>query len=167
MRRTVKDYIVDALFELLKKKDIKSISITDVITKAGVCRASFYRNFYALEDVIHYYLENLGKRCAERSPLTKDKIYEHALASFVTIYEEKEKLTILNARDLLYLYDDVVFKLCEEQMKLLENDINPYSVYMTTGSSVFAIRAWIKNGFRDSPESIVKLFPKFHSDSQQ
>ena len=53
--RSVTADITDALFELLKTKELTQITVTELIKKAGVCRASFYRNFYLMEDVIRQY----------------------------------------------------------------------------------------------------------------
>lgn len=38
-------YIEEATIDLLKKKKLKDITIMEVVKKAGVCRASFYRNY--------------------------------------------------------------------------------------------------------------------------
>ena len=48
----VKTNITNALFELLKEKSISEISITEIIVKAKVARASFYRNYSSKESVI-------------------------------------------------------------------------------------------------------------------
>ena len=45
----VKTSITSALFELLKEKSISEISITEIINKAHVARASFYRNYSSKE----------------------------------------------------------------------------------------------------------------------
>ena len=50
--RSVTADITDALFELLKTKELPQITVTELIKNAGVCRASFYRNFYLTEDVM-------------------------------------------------------------------------------------------------------------------
>ena len=48
----VKQYYAQALFELLKKKPLQEISITDLVKKAGASRASFYRNYTSKEQII-------------------------------------------------------------------------------------------------------------------
>ena len=50
--RRVKESITATLLHLLEKKSISEISITEIITGAGVARASFYRNYASKEDVI-------------------------------------------------------------------------------------------------------------------
>ena len=48
-------YIEEATIDLLKKKKLKDITIMEVVKKAGVCRASFYRNYADLEDILIYH----------------------------------------------------------------------------------------------------------------
>ena len=48
----VKRCITDALFSLMREKNLSDIRITELIARAGVARASFYRNYRAKEDVL-------------------------------------------------------------------------------------------------------------------
>ena len=51
----VDEYIINALFNLMKKKNFENISITEITNKAGVSRNSFYRNFNSKEDIVKGY----------------------------------------------------------------------------------------------------------------
>ena len=42
--RIVRTAITDAVFELMKKKQLDDITVTEIIQKAQVARISFYRN---------------------------------------------------------------------------------------------------------------------------
>lgn len=55
-----KHYIVTALFKLMHTTEYSAISISDITSKAGVGRATFYRHFKTKEDVILYWF-NLNK----------------------------------------------------------------------------------------------------------
>ena len=48
----VRQHILSALLNLMKKQDFANISIQAVVDAAGVGRASFYRNFASKEDVL-------------------------------------------------------------------------------------------------------------------
>lgn len=41
----VKECITEALLKLMNEKAISDITITELVERAGVARASFYRNF--------------------------------------------------------------------------------------------------------------------------
>ena len=40
------------LFDLLKEKNIDKIKVVDLVRKAGVSRASFYRNYTSINEII-------------------------------------------------------------------------------------------------------------------
>lgn len=50
--RRFKKSITTALLHLLNQKSIAENSISEIISKAGVARASFYRNYASKENVI-------------------------------------------------------------------------------------------------------------------
>ena len=49
-----KFYILQALFKLMAEYEYEKISVIDIANKAGVSRATFYRNFKRKEDIIVY-----------------------------------------------------------------------------------------------------------------
>ena len=59
--RLTRECIEAALIILMKENDYQSISITDIIRKAGVSRSAYYRNYSSKEDI----LTNLFNRAAE------------------------------------------------------------------------------------------------------
>ncbi|MGN0481436.1 MAG: TetR/AcrR family transcriptional regulator [Lachnospiraceae bacterium] len=48
----VRAHITEALLKMMEKQDFDSISVCKLTNEAGVCRASFYRNFRDKEDVL-------------------------------------------------------------------------------------------------------------------
>ena len=52
----VRECITKALLQLMDKKPISDITITELVERAGVARVSFYRNFTSKENVIEEYL---------------------------------------------------------------------------------------------------------------
>ena len=55
----VQEYITGAMFELLEKKDYAHITVQDLVDRAGVCRASFYRNYFTMDEVIDRFLDGV------------------------------------------------------------------------------------------------------------
>ncbi len=50
----VKDRLFSALIEFAGQKDWSKLTVTELIEKSGVARASFYRNFKSVEELIDY-----------------------------------------------------------------------------------------------------------------
>ena len=57
----VVESITGALLILMQKKPLNEINVSELCTKAGVSRVSFYRNFTSLEDILTKYL----KKCTD------------------------------------------------------------------------------------------------------
>lgn len=54
-----KGYIKEAFMYLLCKKPVSKINVTDVIKKAGVARATFYRYFDTIDQLFNYITDSL------------------------------------------------------------------------------------------------------------
>ncbi|WP_249029146.1 TetR/AcrR family transcriptional regulator [Tannockella kyphosi] len=54
-----KQWIADALLLLIKDNPYHRISITDITTKAGVSRLTFYRNFENKEDILQFHFDRV------------------------------------------------------------------------------------------------------------
>ena len=52
MAQDAKQYIAEALLQLMEKKDLKEIHIKDLVAKAGVSRMSYYRYFSSKEEIL-------------------------------------------------------------------------------------------------------------------
>lgn len=51
-KKPVRDMIKDALVALMSEKSYMDVTVTDIVNKAGVARASFYRNYQSIADVM-------------------------------------------------------------------------------------------------------------------
>lgn len=64
--------IANALFALVTLKPWQEIGISEVVSLAQVGRATFYRNFDTLEDVLTYQLQLASKRLLDRIEASSD-----------------------------------------------------------------------------------------------
>ena len=53
--------ITDGLLELMGEKPFEKITVSDIVRRAEVGRASFYRHFDSKEAVVHHHLSRLLK----------------------------------------------------------------------------------------------------------
>ena len=69
---SVKQEIKDSVIQLMAEKLYMNITVTDIVTRAGVARASFYRNFNSINDVIDAISDEMSSELIEDiSPLRK------------------------------------------------------------------------------------------------
>lgn len=155
--RNVTSDITDALFELLKTKELSKITVTELIRKAGVCRASFYRNFYLTEDVIRQYGIALYAEINQRIPLNLNGIYEHILAVNTYLFSEREHLMLIERRGLYYLLEEPILQQCMYQLQRLDAWNNRYQAEFYAGATSQLLRAWVRNDCAESPDEITRI----------
>ena len=57
----VVDQLEKTIFNLLKEKEYKDISISELCNKAWVSRCTFYRNYKDMDDIIYQYFMRKSK----------------------------------------------------------------------------------------------------------
>ena len=156
-KRTVANDITDALFELLKTKELNQITVTELIKKAGVCRASFYRSFYLTEDVIRQYGSAMYERINRTIPLTPGGIYEHILAVNTYLYTQREQLSLIEKRRLYHLLEGPIMEQCVFQLQRLGVWSNHYQAEFYAGAVTHLLRVWARSSFAESPAEITQI----------
>lgn len=155
--RSVTTDITDALFELLKTKELSKITVTELIKKAGVCRASFYRNFYLTEDVIRQYGTAIYEEINRKIPLNLNGIYEHILAVNTYLFSERERLMLIERRGLYHLLEEPILQQCMYQIQRLDVRDNRYQAEFYAGATTQLLRAWVRNDCAESPDEITRI----------
>lgn len=155
--KRVAGYITDALFELLKTKNLSDITTTEIIKKAGVCRSSFYRNFYLLEDVIRQYGVSMYGEIDQKMPIAHEGMRERLEAVNTFLWSQRERLTLIEKRGLFYLLEGPIMDHCKRQMQSLNMWNHRYMADFYAGATTQMMRAWIRNGFEESPQEIAAL----------
>ena len=62
---SVIERIADGFLELLTKKQFIEITVSEIVEKAQVARASFYRNFSSTSDVLEYVIDDIVNKIYE------------------------------------------------------------------------------------------------------
>lgn len=155
--RSVTADITDALFELLKTKELSQITVTELIKKAGVCRASFYRHFYLTEDVIRQYGTTMYEEINQNIPLCPTGIYEHILAVNTYLFSKRERLGLIEQRGLYHLWEGPITQQCVYQLQRLDVWSNYYQAEFYAGAVTRLLRVWARNNFAESPDEISRI----------
>ncbi|SDG01547.1 TetR/AcrR family transcriptional regulator [Marvinbryantia formatexigens] len=157
----VKMCITDALFDLMQEKSISDITVTEIIRRAGVARASYYRNYDSKEDV----LVTLIRDVLEHFRLTMDYdladgiTREHVARCFAFF---KEFGTYA-----LNLYKSGFAALMLEELNQFHemiagtmpaSSIERYELYMYMGALFNTAMSWLQSGAKESPEAMAEMF---------
>ncbi|GBG94835.1 TetR family transcriptional regulator [Ligilactobacillus salitolerans] len=158
--KRVKEQIITAYFDLLAQKSPGSITVTEIIKKAGVARTSYYRNFYQQDDIVEYYLKLL----TERLPQPTDDImtYQNALQGFTNtlhaVRSEKKQFLLLYQTGYSQLLQafllDNIFAIAGD-MTVADPEI--YRLYFVTGAVYNLLIAWLERDTRETPEKLAAI----------
>ena len=157
-----KDMIANALFNLLEKKEISKISISELTEKALLARRTFYKHFQSKEDVIHYHLMQINDKyllALKRHPVRGT--YEYGVFFFSFFQKYSKELTILNKQGLLFssTYDMYMMFMKENNhiVEELRMTNTSYNIAYRFGGIFFMLIEWIKQGCKESVHDMAKL----------
>ena len=88
----------------MRTKTFSDITVTEIVKKAGVARASFYRNFAYKEDVIGYYLVEVMKRYKDQFFRSESDYGEMILETMHFALDYREELESLFKAGLSQLF---------------------------------------------------------------
>ncbi|WP_334329357.1 TetR/AcrR family transcriptional regulator [Companilactobacillus sp. HBUAS59699] len=109
IKQDSKDYLTTALLQLLETKDLKDISVSQVVKRAGVSRMAFYRNFDTLDDLLTSYFEPLIEaRFDEVKHKTSEEDKLNKIGKFFSDYADTLKLS--TERGFEYIIKDLFDK---------------------------------------------------------
>ncbi|MGM9647803.1 MAG: TetR/AcrR family transcriptional regulator [Eubacteriales bacterium] len=150
----VKECITIALIELMKKRQLDRISVCQLVDKAGVGRASFYRNFESKQDVLKQYLTKLirewGKEFEERGDPTyfSESLMWH-------YYKYKDIYLLLYKQGLsAMVYETIRWG---TRMEEAQNNIERYGKATVAGMIFGWVDEWMRQGMPETPDEIIAL----------
>lgn len=151
------EHITESLLALLKEKEIRDISISELCDNAGIGRASFYRNFASREDILRAYINQLfggWKQSWENdSSLPLSSVIGMIFAHFE---QNRAFYQLLHERHLIYLLKDVILDIMGLNPDLPKDEA--YAKAFVAYSLYGWIEVWFQRGMKESPEEIVSIF---------
>lgn len=166
-----KQFLTDALFLLMEEKDYKKLSVKEVVEKAGVGRATFYRHYDSLEDIIDDYVDELQKmiwRSSGKESDTHDLVFEEmstdvrsaAERVFRLLMSEKKRLLLLKRQGLANKISIMNYRLTLSTILDLGVMDNKYQPYFFAGAASAMVLAWLEYDMKESPKEMADLFIK-------
>ncbi len=151
----VNEYITEALLMLMKKKAYKDITITEICTKAGVTRMSFYRNFESKEDILRRWITDITDRFLTVSGISykNDSPREYFVKLFTHMEQYKSICSALYQADLIYLVKEQFDRVI---LAIHHDDYDDYKSYFLSGGIYNVFLLWLINGAKESPEELAQ-----------
>lgn len=168
--------LCDALMEILEKKTLNEVTVSELSKRSTVSRATFYRNFDEVIDILYWkcemcFKEVLGDFTESDPDLTKEDV----LLLFVLRYWLKkehmqilEKVIEVGRLDIIYnsFVDNAGILMDYLKERGLPMDTRDYTYFISVRAGFFTgiIRGWIKNGRKETPEELTEIIRRQHDD---
>lgn len=153
---TSAEYIYQALAFLLKNHDYETISVSKLCEQANVSRATFYRNFDIIEDVLAWRGEKLITNIFYEyfsNPILQETVYFNRFAMACGL-KESDYIEALSRANKSYVLQDRLFYLLDNVPLNVDTSIpNPYLKYALAakiGAFFGTIHCWIVTGKKES-----------------
>lgn len=166
----VRRSIQDALLTLMKHKHVSQITVSDIIGEAGVARASYYRNYDSLNEVVRDYLKRMDEEIdsavspGDISDIAAVKKNLMILLSYYKAHREEIMLLFENGfPELLQENTDqfIINALGDMPAKSIER----YNLYFLSGAISRVQLEWMKNDCADPVEDFAELNIKFFQNN--
>lgn len=144
-----KEYIAEALFQLMKEKPYESINVSGITKKAGVGRATFYRYFKSKEDILRYFFDREMQEFNTQIrfvPRCKDDYYDFFAQIFKKFREKQNVLKVLIQAHMEYMYLDFLTETYRSFYKIP----NPIMADLYSGALFNLSLNWVKDGCQTS-----------------
>ncbi|WP_343209850.1 TetR/AcrR family transcriptional regulator [Anaerolentibacter hominis] len=157
----VKDRLLSALLEFAGHKDWSTLTVTELIEKSGVARASFYRNFRSVEDIIEYGIHKMSLCYHEGKPFPNEDFHSREVMLYkFRFYKEYAGLVLAFhhakvATTLLDVITDCEIDACGD---MPVSSITRYEIYYFSGAFYNMMLCWLESGMKESPEDMADEF---------
>lgn len=160
-----KRLLKESLLQLLQKKELNDITVTELCREAGINRATFYRHYKIPKDVLMEILQELLDHLRQQMdiPLGKDHVRVSLERLSILLYEHWDLLRILFQNDsdsgfsvfLYEIYREIVLKYLGRnvQQRIPEQDLHFLMLYHA-GGAYSVQRGWILGPDQKSPNEM-------------
>lgn len=153
--------LVEGLEVCLARKKYEEISISDLCEAAGIGRATFYRLFDNMADVLYYQCSEVVRLIADSVERDGIMSLHQALLDFINEWMKRRKLLetlqTTNQLELLYrahMENIASFRKIIETVGHMDGTQEAYVVGLLTAALPAFIRVWTLRGERETPEEL-------------
>lgn len=157
--------IKDGLIACLADKPFAKVSVSDIALASGVTRATFYRLFDTTSDVMSFICDDLFSRAARELLDSKASDEERIIRLFAFLTENADSIdAIFKSRraDLFQASLDRYFEFSStDYNRKYPSPDREYYIGAVSAVLSSIIFIWIRQGRKESPEELYRIFQRF------
>ncbi len=154
--KVTRESIELALVYLMKEEAFEKISVSEIVKRAGVSRAAFYKNYKSKEEVLRSYIYQLTEDFGVKMQEAIDQEGQFWKTMFENLLEYQDTyLTICDSglkSFLMECFNDTSMK----YMNALD-DQNRYYMLFYSGAVTNVIIEWLSSGARETPQEMGRI----------
>ncbi len=157
----VKKSIAGALLRLLDEKSISQITISEIISAAGVARSSFYRNYTSKENVITTLISDILEEYRANMKSDGDNVYTYEnIRMGFEFFSHFERLVLDLHR---FGYGSIILSMMNQFHEdiagnMPHTSISRYELYIYIGALYNTALMWLMTGKNESVDEITEMF---------
>ena len=166
---SVKQEIKNAVLALMAEKLYMDITVTDIVTRAGVARASFYRNFNSINDVIEAISDELSEELLEDLSLVlhcgdERRWREFLFNHFYRIARRQKQMKSIRFENISVIFTRTEDRIQQSASQSCEDTIqDKYLVVGKMGLINSVTKKWVDTGMQETPEEMIDYLTSFIS----
>lgn len=162
----VKTCISNALLKLMEQKKFSEIRVSEIIAESGVAKASYYRNFTSIEDIISFYIDKMNEELNILMPKQHEINLKTMRQNLIILYryylEHKKEILLLCSNGFYEMIQDNTDQFLINAIgNMPSNSIERYNIYLLSGAICHVQIEWLKNDIPESPEDFADFNIKF------
>lgn len=164
---TTSRMLYDALIEQLNRKRVDEISVSELVTFAGIGRSTFYRNFDNIVDILTWQCDLSFAKVIEDYYVIGRKsnvsMTEYIFDYWYNNSEVIEKLLAIKRIDIIYdsfIKNSKMFAAKINVTPIKNAIIEEYFLTVRIGIFISVVKVWIENGKKESPKQLSALLTK-------
>ena len=150
---TATAYLTEALLLLMERKPFAEISVTELCTKAGVTRVSFYRNFASKEDILAKHVRRITDEWLVESGISysENELPDYFLVLLTHMDEHRALCEALNRAGLMHLIQAEFNRVFQA---VHAGEYDPYKSAFHAGGVFNVYLTWLEGGCRETPAEL-------------
>ena len=156
--QTSANAIYEALLKLLKSNSFDTITVSSICEVSNISRATFYRNFDILEDVLAWYGDLLiRKLIANYFKLPNNERPTFSNYALGLAFDDVEYIEVLSKTNKMHLIEPYVLTVLESVPLTYDINESPYikyAIHAKVAAFFSIINCWIVSGKKESIEEL-------------
>ena len=149
-------YIAYGLLALMEKQEYASITIQQIVAKAGVNRSTYYRHFTSKEDVIRYYFHHVITEYLSECAQQNLTFSQYTVGFYQHFLKYKKQMLLIHKSGQSVLLHEVFRQLIASNSQRCKTPLDLYKAQFQIGGTSNMFLYWFSRGMEDRAEDVAQ-----------